>query len=216
MRRLMLLGGWYAMLFAALVLAEPRRVSSQEAPLRAGPSDYTDPVGTAKAGDVLETTGKAEEGFLQVKTKDGKVAWISDSDLFSLRQEELLKSAEGKGGGAGSEAEGAYVKGFDPEVEGKMREDNPGLNSIYENEVLPWIATVRGGGNEGAAISRQLEDLEELQEKYLIQANAAEAEKLQPQIDELRRKVQPYRDSWQSKLRAWRQAGQIGEFARRK
>ncbi|MCC6738437.1 MAG: SH3 domain-containing protein [Planctomycetia bacterium] len=216
MRRLMLLGGWYAMLFAALVLAEPRRVSTQEAPLRAGPSDYTDPVGTVKAGDVLEATGKAEEGFVQVRTKDGKVAWISDSDLFSLKQEELMKSAEGTGGGAGAEAEGAYVKGFDPEVEGQMRADNPGLNTIFETEVLPWIALVRGGGSEGAAVSRQLEDLEEMQEKYLIQANAAEAEKLQPQIDELRRKVQPFRDSWQNRLRGWRQAGQIGEFARRK
>ncbi len=216
MRRFMMLGGWYALLFAALLLAEPRRVSSQEAPLRAGPSDYTAEVGTLKAGDQVEATGKTEEGFVEVKLKDGKIAWIASSDLFSLKQEQLIKDTSGAAGASGTEAEGAYVKGFDPEVEGKMRADNPGLDKVFRDEVLPWVWEVRGGGAEGLAASRELETAEEEQERLIIQAKADEAAKMQPQIDELRRKVQPFRDSWQSKLRAWRQSGQIGEFARKK
>lgn len=216
MRKMLILGGWYAMLFAALLLAEPRRVSSSEAPLRSGPSDYTDKIGTATANDILESTGKTEEGFVEVKLRDGKIAWIASSDLFSLKQEETLKDTSTTGGGAGEQAEGAYVKGFDPEVEGKMREDNPGLDRIYQEEIFPWVWEVRGGGPEGRAVSQELEMAEEAQEKLMIQGQPEEAAKLQSKIDDLRRKVQPYRDAWQAKLRAWRQAGQIGEFARKK
>ncbi|MCE9582157.1 MAG: hypothetical protein K8T20_06665 [Planctomycetes bacterium] len=206
MRRFVVLGGWYALLFAASLLADTGKDAEYEG----------DDLATVKAGDMLEPTGKTSEGYVEVKM-GGKTGWISNSDLFTVKEQENLAKTSGAGGNAVAGAnEGAFVKGFDPEVEGKMREDHPDLDQIFKDEIFPWVWTVRGGVKEGYQASSELETVEEAQEKLLIQGKPDEAAKLQPQIDALRLKVQPYRDRWQAELRQFRQAGKVGEFAVRK
>lgn len=212
MRRNLALGAWYVLLFAAAIVAEQRLVSSKEASVRSDSSEFSDEVGLVKSGDRLETTGKTQEGWVEVKLASGKTGWISNGDLYSLKDEESLSKTSGAGGGgtANTTQEGAYVKGFDPEVEGQMRKDNPSLSKVYEEEVLPWIWETRG--------SEELEKAEEHLELLLMQnkKDTPEAAETRKRIEELQAKVQPLRDKWQADLRAFRQAGKIGEFAGRK
>ena len=216
MRRFIVVGGWYALLLSALLLAEPMTVSSSDAPVQKDSNEWSDRMATVRTGEVVETTGRSEEGYLEVKLKGGGTGWIAISDLFTQKEIETQTKTSGAGGGAETQAqEGAYVKGFDPEVEGQMRADSPGLDKIYGEEILPWIWEVRAS-KAGIALSQQLEEKEELQEKHRIQGKDSQADAMQKEIDDLRQKVQPYRDAWQAELRKFRQAGQIGEFARRK
>src|SRR5687767_15843157 len=115
MKRKVLLGSWYAVVLAAALFADTRMVAPSEAKLWKGATEFSDPAGTVHAGDKLELTGKEEEGFVEVK-HGGGTAWISESDLYTSKQEGDLSKTSGAGGTgtAGAEQEGAYVKGFDP------------------------------------------------------------------------------------------------------
>ena len=218
MRRFMVMGGWYALLFAASLLADSsgtkvvRKVSSSTAPIRSEASNLDgDDIATVNKGEDLEVTGEMKEGFIPIRMANGKTGWIADSDLFTTKEMEKLATTSGAGAAnAKKENEGAYVKGFDPEVEGKMREDHPDLDKIFREEVFPWVWTVRAGDKAGYDVSQQLETVEEDQERFLIQGKPDEAAKLQKQIDDLRVKVKPYRDKWQADLKAYRQAGKLG------
>lgn len=217
MKRKLVLGGWYALIFAAALLAESRMVSRPGARVTKEASDFSEDVTTLEANDRVETTGDKVEGYLPVKTADGKTGWIAESDLYTLKEEQALSKTTGAGGAAAEGQEGAYVKGFDPEVEGKFRADNPSLDKVYQEEVLPLIWLVRAG-NDGNKVdqSKALEQKEEDQEKLWMQNRKAEADAMQAEIDKMRSAMQPARDAWQSALRTFRQNGKIGEFAGRK
>ncbi|MBI2919993.1 MAG: SH3 domain-containing protein [Planctomycetes bacterium] len=212
MRRNLVLGAWYVLLFAAAIMAEQRLVSSKDPFVRSDTTEFSDEVGRAKSGDRLETTGKTQDGWVEVKLPSGKVGWIAESDLYSAGDEKTMSETSGAGGGgtANTTQEGAYVKGFDPEVEGQLRKDDPGLSKVYELEVLPWIYETRG--------LPELEVAEEHLELLLMQnkKDTPEAEQTRKQIEELRLKAQPIRDRWQDELRTFRKNGNIGEFAGRK
>ena len=211
MRRNLALGAWYVLLFAAAIVAEQRLVASKEAEVVSEPGLAGEKVDTVRSGDHVETLGEESEGYIKVRTAGGKTGWIVNSDLYSTKEEEALTKTSGAGAGADKGVqEGAYVKGFDPEVEGQMRADNPSLSKVYEEEVLPWIWETRG--------SQKLEEAEEHLELLLMQnkKDTPEAAETRKRIAELQAQVQPLRDKWQADLRAFRQAGKIGEFAGRK
>ena len=204
MKRRLALGAWYAVAIAGLIAAEDFRVTKHEANVVKEPDPFGEPVAVVKFGDTVTTTGDEKDEYLPITGPGGVKGWISRTDL--------IEPADFKAGAAGGDAakagqEGAYVKGFDPEVEGKARADNPSLDKVYREEVLPWVWETRG--------SRDLEEAEEEAERLQIQAQPI-PDSLKGRIESLRLAAQPARDKWQAELREFRKKGQIGEFAGRK
>jgi hypothetical protein len=206
MRRHVVLGAWYAVLVAGLIAAEEFTVTVKEGFLYKEPDPWSDAVGSLEFGTTVKTTGDAKDDFLPVEG-GGKKGWIARADV--VEPGEFKAGAAGGGAGAGAQ-EGAYVKGFDPEVEEKARADDATLDRMMREQVLPLVWEVRG--------SRELEEAEEALEKLQIQSqgNSPEAEALKKRIESLRAQTEPLRAARSSALRAFRKEGGVGEFAGRK
>lgn len=221
MRPRILLGTYYAVAIAGLVLAEDWKVSTQSADLVSEASSYAETLATLHAGDTVNVTGKADGDFLPA-TVGGKSGWIARANLYTPEE---YKETLGKAGSdsAAKGQEGAYAKGFDPEVEKRAAQDDATLKRFLDEEVKPMIWDVRG--------SRPLEEKEEEIETFVLQhplvargehekendaALQAQWKQLNDEAKVLREKNEPFRAKWQADLRAFRQAGQIGEFAGRK
>lgn len=216
MRRKLVLGAWYAAAIGGLLLAEERHVSVNSADLYSLPDPYAgDPVTTVHAGDPVNLTGKTDGDFLE-GTANGKTGWIAGASLYTPEE---YKKTLGKAG-ADSEAkgqEGAYAKGFDPEVEERAKQDDATLRRYIEEEVKPLIWQTM--------FSPELEAAEYALDKYIMQhpqSMHAEGEgrdgyvKLENEIKRLRDANAGNQAKWASSQRDFRKNGNTGEFAGRK
>lgn len=202
MKRSILLGGWYALAIAGLIAADDFRVTVKSASIFDDADPWANVIGSLEFGTAVTTSGPSKTDFLPV-TVGGKSGWISRADL--VEPDDFKAGSAGSAAGTGQE--GAYVKGFDPEVEKKSRAGDAAINAAYENDVLPMIWETRG--------HKELEIAEEALEELQIQAKGTspEADALRARIEVLRREAEPIRSKWQAALRAFRQSGRIGEFA---
>jgi hypothetical protein len=199
-------GAVYALVVTGFLTAETWTVTVNEANVVSEPGPFAERVEGVVFGDNVETTGAEQDDYLPVKLANGKTGWIARASVMTPGS--FKAGAAGEGAEAGKE--GAYVKGFDPEVEAKYREDNPSLSQAYDTDVLPLIYETRGS----AELERAEEELERLQ----LQAKGAspEAQALKSKVASLRAANQPFWDKWSADLREFRRKGQIGEFAGRK
>lgn len=224
MRRKLVLGGWYALAIVGLLAADEFRVTVRSAPLFKEADPWAESTQSVDFGKTVTTTGPANGDFYPVKGPNGETGWIAKSDVLEPKDFEAGTAGTKNDKGA---QEGAYVKGFDPEVEDRAKQDDATLAKYLAEEVLPLIWETRGS----KALEDKEEDIERFQLKHPLNArgqkdpNVSDAENkvladqwkhLNEEAAALRQSVEPIRTKWQSELRAFRQAGQIGEFAGRK
>jgi len=224
MRRKVVLGCWYAIAIAGLLAADEFRVTVKEAFLFKEADPWAETSGSVAFGKTVTTTGAANGDFYPVKGPNGETGWISKTDVLEPKDFEAGTAGTKNDKGA---QEGAYVKGFDPEVEDRAKQDDKTLAKYLAEEVLPLVWETRG--------SKALEDKEEDMERFVLQhplnargekdpglsdaennVLASQWKHLNEEATVLRQAVEPLRSKWQAELRAFRQAGQIGEFAGRK
>ncbi|MEK7469631.1 MAG: SH3 domain-containing protein [Planctomycetota bacterium] len=224
MRRKVLMGGWYAIAIAGLLVADEYRVTIKEAFLFKEPDPWAETAGSIAWGKTVTTTGAANGDFYPVKGPNGETGWIAKSDVQDPKDFEAGTAGTKNDKGA---QEGAYVKGFDPEVEDKAKADDATLAKYLAEEVLPLVWDTRGS----KAVEDKEEDIERFVLKHPLNArgekdpNLSDAENanlasqwkhLNEELIPLKQAVEPIRSKWQAELRAFRQSGQIGEFAGRK
>ena len=202
----------YAAAILGAVYAAEYQVQPHEAVLRETPDSFGKKVADLENGEYVETTGDEKDDYFPVKVKaTGATGWIATSDVIEPKDFKATGTATST---AKEGEQGAFVKGFDPEVEKKYREDHPDLNSIYDNDVNPMIRkTTCGGLGLGKG---ELDDLEEEKLTLQLQANWTQAkeDEYAPKFKAAEGVRAPALKTLMDALTAFRKNGFIGEYAK--
>lgn len=106
---------------ATVALATPMSVQVRNCKVRATPSQLGRVVATADYGAVLEA-GALQKGWYPVTTADGKTGWLHESAL-SRKPIAMRAGANDVATGASSDEVALAGKGFNEQVEAKLRKD---------------------------------------------------------------------------------------------
>lgn len=106
---------------ATVALAAPMSVQVRNCKVRATPSQLGRVVATADYGAVLEA-GALQKGWYPVTTADGKTGWLHESAL-SRKPIAMHAGANDVATGASSDEVALAGKGFNEQVEAKLRKD---------------------------------------------------------------------------------------------
>jgi SH3-like domain-containing protein len=104
-----------------MALAAPMSVQVRNAKVRATPSQLGKTVATADYGAVVET-GALQNGWYPVTLADGKTGWLHESAL-SQKAVTMRAGTSDVATGASSDEVALAGKGFNEQVEAKMRAD---------------------------------------------------------------------------------------------
>lgn len=135
---------------AGVALAAPLSVQVRNGKLRATPSQLGKIVATVDYGATVEA-GAPQNGWYQVTTADGKTGWLHESAL-SKKPVAMRAGTSDVATGASSDEVALAGKGFNEQVEAKMKADGKldytWVDKMSKFESAPdQIAAFRAQGN---------------------------------------------------------------------
>ena len=120
--------------FVAIALAETLVVKVKTTNLRKEPVFYASTVAVLKAGDSVEKLS-SQGGWYKVRTPQGMEGWLHSS---AVQTKKFSLSAMDKSVKPGATAEEVALagKGFNKQVEGKYKANNPGISFAKVDQML--------------------------------------------------------------------------------
>ncbi|MDP8263533.1 MAG: SH3 domain-containing protein [Candidatus Ancaeobacter aquaticus] len=108
-------------------------VRQKKAKVRKLPKFYAPSIATVLRGDWLDEMGKQNQ-WIKVKTSSGAVGWIHASSCV-LKKLNLSHAGKVGTGNISADEVALAGKGFNPLVEKKYREENPGFNYALLDQI---------------------------------------------------------------------------------